>query len=580
LHVVSRKQRLYSVYMDSLYSLLKQKAATALAAVALIAHQGAAAGAFSRPLSLNTASPENDKTLVYCSEGSPAGFDVAQYASSTDYTAAGGTIYNTLVQFERGGMTLRPALAERWDISPDGRVYTFYLRRGVKFHTTPWFTPSRAFNAEDVVFTFERMRNPDMPFRKAYPTEFPDWEFFGFDKIEKVEAVGSAPSYTVRFTLKDISAPFLESLAVPMVSIYSAEYADQLLKAGKAPEINQKPVGTGPFIFEQYVKDATIRFKANPDYWKPEDVQLSHLIFAITPDTKVRVQKIKKNECQAMIAPPLDSIDALKANPLLQVIGGKGKDFALNFLQYNVKHPPLGDVRVRRALDMVIDKKAIIKSVYFGHAQTAVAPLPPPQWSYDKSLKDAPRDFKEAKALLAQAGYPNGFSIALWAPSIARPYNPNSRLTAEIIQSDWKKIGVNAKIVSYEWAEFLKRAFHSEHDAVLMGGSGINDPDNWLGGFLGCRSMRGGNFSQWCDHDQPFDDLLQQAMRTLDREKRTALYLQAQKNFKDQQPYTALAYPINYYVLNKNVTDFKTYMFGTTVFYGVGLKQSRHPINR
>ncbi len=124
--------------------------------------------------------------------------------------------------------------------------------------------------------------------------------------------------------------------------------------------------------------------------------------------------------------------------------------------------------------------------------------------------------------------------------------------------------------MSYEWAEFLRRVSHGEHDTVLIGGSGINDPDYWLSGFLGCRLMRGGNFSQWCY--KPFDDLLEQAVRTLAQEKRTAFYLKAQKIFKDQQPYTAIAYPTNYYVLNKNVTGFKTYMFGTTVFYGVGLK--------
>jgi dipeptide transport system substrate-binding protein len=322
----------------------------------------------------------------------------------------------------------------------------------------------------------------------------------------------------VRFTLKAVSAPLLNNLAVPMASIYSAEYTDQLLKAGKAPEINQKPIGTGPFIFERYVKDATIYLKANPDYWKPKEVQLSRLIVAITPDSKVRVQKIKQNECQIMIAPPLESIAELKAHPCLQVVGGKNRDFAIHFLQYNVQHPPLNNVHVRRALDMVIDKRAIIDAVYFGHAQAAVAPPPPPQWAYDESLKDAPRNFRKAKALLAQAGYPNGFSMTLWAPP-ARPYNPNARLTAEIIQADWKKVGVDAKIVSYEWAEFLKRAFRSEHDAVLIGGVGVNDPDNWLGGFLSCRSMR---LSQWCY--KPFDDLIQQrCARWIERRARLSI---------------------------------------------------------
>jgi dipeptide transport system substrate-binding protein len=180
--------------MDALYTLLKPKP-KAKAAVALIAAHGTntEASALNNSSSLDTASPESGKTLVYCSEGAPAGFDIARYTSSTDYTAVGGTIFNQLVQFERGSAQLGPSLAERWDISPDGRVYTFYLRHGVKFHTTPWFKPTRELNAEDVVFTFRRMIDPKLLFRKAYPTEFPDMEFVGFDNIETVEAVGPAP---------------------------------------------------------------------------------------------------------------------------------------------------------------------------------------------------------------------------------------------------------------------------------------------------------------------------------------------------------------------------------------------------
>src|SRR5260364_5293 len=197
------------------------------------------------------------------------------------------------------------------------------------------------------------MRNPNMPFRKAYPTEFTDFHSAGLDKIiSKIEALNP---YTVRFVLHKALAPFWLNLAAPTSSILSAEYAAKLLKEGHPSEISWKPIGTGPFIFQKYVKDATIRFKGNPEYWKPNDAQLSHLIFTITPDAAVRVQKFKANECQVMSYPRSVDIAGLEADPNLQVFSQPG--FNMGYLAYNVTHKPLNDVRVRRALDMAINKK-------------------------------------------------------------------------------------------------------------------------------------------------------------------------------------------------------------------------------
>ncbi len=380
----------------------------------------------------NTLASLPNKALVYCSEGSPAGFDPGQYSSGVEYSASAETVFNRLVDFNLKSETpkIQPSLAERWDISEDGKVYTFHLRRGVKFHTTPWFKPTREFNAEDVLFTFERMRNPRMPFRKAYPTEFPYWHYTSFDKL--IEKIETPDLHIVRFTLKSPNAVFLSNLAVPPASILSAEYAAQLLKAGKPSDINRLPIGTGAFIFEEYIKDATIRFKGNLEYWEPEKVQLSKLIFDITPDAAVRTQKLKANECQVSVYPRLTDIAALQSDPNLKVLSKP--TFGMSYLAYNVTHKPLNDVQVRHALDMAIDKKAIIKQVYEERAQIAVAPMPPLQWSYDKTLQDAPRDLKQTKALLAQAGLPNGFEISLWTPSQQRPYNPNPRLMAQVVE--------------------------------------------------------------------------------------------------------------------------------------------------
>jgi dipeptide transport system substrate-binding protein len=507
-------------------------------------------------------------TLVFCSEGSPAGFDTGLYTAGTDFDAGAEAIYNRLVQFKRGSTEIEPGLAERWDTSPDGLVYTFHLREGVKFHTTPWFKPTRDFEAADVVFTFERMLNKDHPFRKAYPTEFPYFTDMGMqDNIQKVEAV---EPLTVRFTLKTINAPFLQNLAMSFASILSAEYADQLLKSGQAQNINLYPVGTGPFVFRSYQKDAVIRYDGFADYWKNDDVKIDKLVFAITTDPAVRVQMLKKGECQVVNYPRPADLVSLKDDPNIALPSQVG--FNLGYLAYNVQHKPLDSLDVRRALDMSIDKKAIIESVYQGAGQLATNPMPPTQWSYNPALKDAPRDPAMAKSLLAKAGYPDGFDINLWAMPVQRPYNPNARLMAEMIQADWAKIGVRAKIVTYEWGEYLKRAKAGDHDAMLIGWTGDNgDPDNWLGVLLGCDAVNGNNYDKWCY--KPFNDLIVEARSTNDQAKRTALYMKAQEIFKEQVPFTPIAHSTVYKPMSKTVKDYKISPFGLNSFYGVSLQQ-------
>ncbi|WEY38593.1 ABC transporter substrate-binding protein [Paraburkholderia sp. SUR17] len=539
-------------------NLLRTARLTMLATVAAASMAGA---------QLANAADIPNKTLVYCSEGSPAGFDPAQYTTGVDFTANTFTVYNRLVEFERGGTKVEPGLAEKWDVSPDGKTYTFHLRKGVKFQTTSFFKPTREFNADDVVFTFERMLDPNQPFHKAYPVQFPYFTDMGLDKlIAKVEKVDP---YTVRFTLNEVNAPFIQNLAMEFASILSAEYGDQLLKAGKAADINQYPVGTGPFIFRSYTKDATIRFDGNPDYWKPGAVKISKLIFSITPDASVRVQKLKRNECQVMSYPRPADIAPLKAESGIAMPSQPG--FNLGYLAYNVEHKPLDKVEVREALDMAINKKAIIDSVYQGAGQAATNPMPPTQWSYDKNLKAAAYDPEKAKALLAKAGLPNGFEITLWAMPVQRPYNPNGKLMAEMIQSDWAKVGVKAKIVTYEWGEYIKRAHAGEDDSMLIGWTGDNgDPDNWLGTLLGCSAVNGNNFSKWCY--KPFDALVQKGRETSNQGERTKAYMQAQQIFAQQLPFSPIAHSTVYQPVSKKVTDMRIEPLGYMRFDGVGVQ--------
>ncbi|MBC3966690.1 ABC transporter substrate-binding protein [Pseudomonas simiae] len=505
------------------------------------------------------------RSLVFCSEGSPAGFDTAQYTTATDNDAA-EPLYNRLVEFEKGETGVVPALATKWDISPDGMTYTFHLREGVKFHSNKEFKPTRDFNADDVLFTFNRMLDPDHLFRKAYPTEFP--YFNGMSLNKNIAKVEKTDPHTVVMTLNTVDAAFIQNIAMSFAAILSAEYAEQLLKAGKPSDINQKPIGTGPFVFQRYQKDSQIRYVANKQYWDPSRVKLDQLIFAINTDASVRVQKLKAGECQVTLHPRPADVDALKADPNLKLLTKPG--FNLGYIAYNVRHKPFDQLEVRQALDMAVNKQSILNAVYQGAGQLAVNAMPPTQWSYDDSIKDAAYNPEKAKELLKAAGVKEGTEITLWAMPVQRPYNPNAKLMAEMLQSDWAKIGLKVKIVSYEWGEYIKRTKNGEHDVSLIGWTGDNgDPDNWLGTLYSCDAIGGNNYSMWCD--PAYDKLIKQAKVVTDREQRTVLYKQAQQLLKQQVPITPVAHSTVNQPLSAKVEGFKVSPFGRNVFSGVSI---------
>jgi peptide/nickel transport system substrate-binding protein/dipeptide transport system substrate-binding protein len=221
---------------------------------------------------------------------------------------------------------------------------------------------------------------------------------------------------------------------------------------------------------------------------------------------------------------------------------------------------------------MAIDKPAIIKAVYQSAGQLAQNALPPNQWSYDPTIKDAPYDPAKARQLLKEAGVAPGTEISLWAMTVQRASNPNARMSAQMIQSDWAKIGIKANIVSYEWGEYIKRAKNGEHDVMTYGWTGDNgDPDNWLGVLYSCAAVTGSNFAKWCD--PAYDKMVQQAKVTSDREQRIKLYQQAQHILKEQVPITPIANSKVFQPMRKEVHGFKLSPFGLTPFYGVSLSK-------
>jgi len=507
------------------------------------------------------------QTLVYCSEGSPEGFDPALYTAGTTFDASSHPIYNRLTEFETGTTNVIPGLAESWEASADGLEYTFNLRRGVQFHSNDSFTPSRDFNADDVIFSFERQRLADHPYNEVSGGT---WEYFeGMSMPDLVASVEKVDDYTVKFVLTRPEAPFVANMAMDFASILSAEYADAMMDAGTPEMLNQAPIGTGPFSFVAYQKDAVIRYETNADYWRGA-AGFDNLIFAITPDASVRYQKLQAGECQIMPYPNPADIEAMVADENINVLEQEGLN--VGYLAYNTQIPPFDDPAVRRALNMAIDKQAIIDVVFQGSGQIAKNPIPPTMWSYNDAIVDDVYDPAAARAALEAAGVTD-LSMKIWAMPVQRPYNPNARRMAELMQADFAEIGVDVEIVSYEWGEYLSRSREIDRDgAVLLGWTGDNgDPDNFLAVLLGCDGIENSNRAQWCY--QPFEDLIQAAKVETDPAERTRLYEEAQVVFKDQAPWATIAHSVVYMPVRPEVEGYIVHPLGGHIFYGVTLAE-------
>ena len=518
------------------------------------------------PMSLNA------KTFVNCSEASPASFNPQVVTDAPSYNASAITLYNKLMRFELGTTKMIPGLAESYTISKDEKVYTFKLRRGVKFHTTSYFRPTRDFNAEDVLFSINRQRQKDHPFHMVSGGVYTQYENNIKDNIKDVVALDP---YTVQITLNEVQAPFLAYMAGNYMSVLSAEYGEKLAKENRKQDMDQFPIGTGPFSFVSYVKDSVIRYTAHPDYWDKTSYKgkaknrIDKLIFAITPDQTVRYQKLKAGECHFVTLPSIVDLDDMRANKNVLVMSQEGLN--VGYLAMNTTKKPFDNVLVRRAVNHALNRKMYLDAIYHGTGIVASNPVPPALWSYDKMLKDYDYNPEKAKALLKQAGLADGFETEMITLPVTRPYNPDGKKMGELMQADLARIGIKVKLVTFDWPTFLKKSRSGEQQMIQFGWTGNNDPDTFLNDLLSCASVESGNnTARWCN--EKFNDLVLQARRVTDQKKRADLYKKAQKIFKEEAPWVTLAHAKVFRVMDKNVANFKIDPFGYDYFDQVELK--------
>lgn len=507
------------------------------------------------------------KTFVYCSEGSPKTFNPMLGTDGVTFNASSKTVYSQLVSFKYGSTEIEPSLAESWKVSADGLTFTFKLRKGVKFHSNKDFKPTRDFNAEDILFTFNRQRLKDHPYHKIGGGTYDYFDSMDMGKI--IKDIKKIDDYTVAFVLSQKEAPFLANLAMDFASIQSEEYAKAMMDKKTPDVIDQTPIGTGPFVFDSYQKDTLIRYHANMEYFKGAP-KIDKLVFAINPDANVRAQKLKTGECHLIAEPAPTDVDQFKKNQKITVTEQEGLN--VGYLAFNTEKKPFDNPVVRKAINMALNRKAYLEAIYMGLASPAKNPIPPTIWSYNSQTKDYDYNPEQAKTLLKQAGFENGFESELWVLPVSRPYNPAGKKMGEMMQADLAKVGIKVKLVTYDWPTYLEKSKNGEHQMIQMGWTGDNgDPDNFLNVLLGCPSVKAGsNLARWCF--EPYNKLVQKARQTTDLKQRTDLYQKAQAIFKEQAPWVTLAHARVYRAMASNVLGYKIDPLGSERFEKLDLK--------
>lgn len=504
----------------------------------------------------------SQRSIIYCSEGSPQSFNPQLSTSGTTSDATSKLLYNTLIVFKGENNILAPSIAKSWHVTHDGKKITFYLRKDVQFHQTAYFTPTRTLNADDVLFSFNRVLDPEHPFHLVSGGDYPFFQGVKFAQlVEKVEKIND---YTVRFILKRNDSSFLANLATDYAVILSAEYAEKLLEANTPNEIDISPIGTGPFYIKDYRVGSLIRYYRHEFYWQ-EKAKIEQLVYDISPSKTSRLTKLLARECDVSSYPIAHKKIAERSDLHLESV----TSLNVGYLGFNTQKAPFNNKLVRQAISLAINKQAIIATVYQSQAAYAKSILPASSWAYDKNTPELGYDPARAKSLLEVAGYPEGFQMDIWAMPVPRPYNPNAVTMAKLIQADLKKIGVTVKVVSYEWSTFLRRLSLGEHQSFLLGWSADHpDPDNFFTSILSCSDSKvASNRTFWCHKE--YDQLIKKALETSNINKRKQYYARAMHIIYEEAPLLAIAHSKRFQARSTEVEGKILSNFGGVSFHQV-----------
>jgi peptide/nickel transport system substrate-binding protein len=429
-------------------------------------------------------------------------------------------LYDTLVQVDPQSR-IQPDLATSWETSSDGLKWTFHLRDDVSFHN------GRAMTAADVKYSFERILNPDTASPRAK-----DYQI--------IAAIETPDDRTVVFTLSQPQAAFLSNLAYGWAAVVPQEAAETL---------RDHPVGSGPFQFVEWVPDSHVKLRRFDKYFITDVPYLDEVTFRVITDPAARLISLKTGEVDVVPEVPAQEVAGIKEEPGIKVIQQPFNGIQL--LAINNARPPFGDLRVRQALNHAIDKQAVIEGAQWGTGVPIGSHMPPVSDFYVDLTNRYPYDPEKAKALLAEAGYPNGFETTIALP---QPYDFHIR-NGEVIADQLAKVGIKAKLETIEWATYLEKVYYGRDYALTtLGHTGRLDPDPFLNRYVSDSK------EDYMNYNNPrYDELAKEGAVSTDPARRREIYAEMQRMLADDAVAVYLLAPLSSIGLREGVQGWQLY---------------------
>ncbi len=482
--------------------------------------------------------PATDQTLVIARQSDANNLDPHFISAINAASVVHHNVYEGLVQRD-DNMAFKPMLATEWK-QLDDVTWEFKLRQGVSFHDG---TP---FNAEAVKATFARVRDEKVASPRASQ----------FKMLSEIKVVDD---YTVQFKLAYPYSPLLSILANHEGSIISPKAIEQYGK-----DLSKHPVGTGPFVFESWTPGQEIVLVNNDNYWG-EKVKFKKAVFKVVPEDTTRVAMVETGEAHIAEPLPVTEIDRVSNSPHMSLYRTEG--LGTDFIGFNTKKKPFDDIRVRQAINYAIETDAIIKGVYNDVGTKANSAVSPKVLGYDGALKGYEFDPNKAKALLKEAGYPDGFKTTLWTGDRKERIN-----AAEVIQSQLKGIGIDVEVKVLEYGAYLDAEDNGETELFISGwGNATGDADyNQYNLFHSSSLGKGGNTTFYVNKE--VDKLIEEGRREQDTEKRKQIYAKVLEIEKQEAPIVPIRNLEHVAAVSKNIKGFWISPSGYMMIKGITIE--------
>ena len=519
-----------------------------------------------------------ENSLVYCTSISGLSFNPQKADVGTNLGVVTEQIYDKLFEFDPHTQRLKPMLAEHYEVNDDGREIVLHLRKNVHFHQTPWFTPSRRLNAEDVVFSLNRMigRLEELPAlahevrsdnhfeqlqREAYQNKAAPVHYAYFEKMalkNQIESVSALNSHTVKIRLTVPNNHFLDHLASQYAVILSKEYALQLNADDNLVQLDRLPVGTGVYQLASYPSNDYVRLTPNPNYWgKP--AQVANLVVDFSTNGTGRMAKLLNHECDVMAYPEPSQVLSLQQMSEVQTQFAQAEGANLSFLAFNMQSPIMQAVEFRQKIAKAINRPRIAQRLFYGFAEVADNVLPNVMYptlnlnSYQPTLP-AESEQKEEKPT----------KLRFWVVDESRIFNPHPMKMAEMIRADLQKVGIEVEILPVTRAYIAQHylAQPAKYDMVLTGWLANNaDPNGFLMPILSCQTQNEVmNLTHWCDEEM--DEWLKLATLSHEPLAKNMLLRLTQYQLEQQLPILPLVHAHHVVVGNQRVHGLNVSPFG------------------